>query len=77
MTRTQSEGLFPLTHTVEEGDTLYSIARAYYPSGTTDRHHFIEDSGDLWPRIAHKNHITDPESLEVGQRLVIPTPWLE
>lgn len=50
-------------HTVAKGDTLYSIARAYY-------------NGDMskWRDIynANRNTIRDPNRLSVGQQLVIP-----
>ena len=46
------------THTVQRGDTLYSIARRY---GTT-----VE-------AIAAANGITNPNLIRVGQKLTIPT----
>ncbi|GAB3112743.1 hypothetical protein GCM10027160_15170 [Streptomyces calidiresistens] len=45
------------THTVREGETLYSIGRRY---------------GVPWQRIAEANGITSPYTIFVGQVLVIP-----
>lgn len=51
------------THTVVKGDTLYSLARAYY-------------GGDLskWKVIyeANRGSISNPDVLKVGQSLIIP-----
>lgn len=48
------------TYTVESGDTLASIAAEFYGDASLD---------DF---LAEANGITDPESLAVGQELVIP-----
>ena len=48
----------PATVTVDRGDTLSTIARDW-PGG--------------WTRAAHVNGLTDPDLLEVGQVLVVPT----
>ena len=48
-----------ITHIVETGDTLYHLALKY---GTT-----IE-------AIVGANKLTDPDRLQIGQKLVIPLP---
>ncbi|MFN0071512.1 MAG: LysM peptidoglycan-binding domain-containing protein [Chloroflexota bacterium] len=51
------------SHTVEEGDTLASIAQKYY------------EDGGLWRKIydANKDAIgADPDSIKIGQALRIP-----
>ncbi|HEX2296284.1 MAG TPA: LysM peptidoglycan-binding domain-containing protein [Actinomycetota bacterium] len=48
------------TYTVEQGDTLASIAEEFYGNASLD---------DF---LAEANGITDPESLAVGQELIIP-----
>lgn len=45
---------------VQRGDTLFAIAQRKY------------GDGNLWPRIADANGITDPRTLQVGARLRIP-----
>ena len=54
----------PIPYTVQEGDTLISIARKYYGDGRK------------WKRIymANQNVLTSPDSLRPGQVLVIPPP---
>jgi len=54
----------PIPYTVQEGDTLTSIARRYY------------NDGRKWKRIymANQNVLTSPDSLRPGQVLVIPPP---
>ena len=49
-------------HTVGKGDTLYALARHYY----SDQRR--------WKEIyeANRGHISDPNRISVGQRLVIP-----
>lgn len=48
------------SYTVRKGDTLYSIARSRY------------GDGKQWKRIADANAGIQPQSLKVGQTLVIP-----
>ncbi|MBI3619713.1 LysM peptidoglycan-binding domain-containing protein [Candidatus Roizmanbacteria bacterium] len=45
---------------VQEGDLLYDIAVKVY------------GDGDLWPRIAKTNNLSDPNSIHPGNELVIP-----
>ena len=51
------------THTVVKGDSLYSLARAYY-------------NGDMskWKVIyeANRDRISNPDVLKIGQQIVIP-----
>lgn len=56
----------PSTHTVTEGETLWSISEKYFNSGYN------------WKDIAQVNNLSGQESLEVGQQLIIPnvTPAL-
>ena len=49
-------------HIVERGETLFSIAQRY---------------GSTVDALAHANHLHDPTSLYVGQRLTIPTSDME
>ncbi|MCC5828201.1 MAG: LysM peptidoglycan-binding domain-containing protein [Phycisphaeraceae bacterium] len=48
------------THTVQRGDTLWSIAVRHY------------GDGQRWRDIASANNITNPQSLRVGQVLQLP-----
>lgn len=50
------------SHTVEAGDTLFSLSRKYY------------NSPDRWKDIleANKKEVQDPGKLKIGQTLVIP-----
>jgi 5'-nucleotidase len=48
------------SYTVQRGDTLYGIARQRY------------GDGKQWQRIAQANPGVTPQSLKVGQTLVIP-----
>jgi 5'-nucleotidase/UDP-sugar diphosphatase len=48
------------TYTVKKGDTLYRIAKAHY------------GSGKQWRKIATANPGLTPQSLRVGQKLIIP-----
>ncbi|MBL7036929.1 LysM peptidoglycan-binding domain-containing protein [Candidatus Microgenomates bacterium] len=48
------------THTVEKGETLWSIAELYY------------NDGFAWIEIATENKLTDASVIEVGQELAIP-----
>ncbi len=52
----------PRSHTVEAGDTLFSLSRKYY------------DSPDRWKDIlkANKKSVDDPGKLQLGQKLTIP-----
>ncbi|MBF6079188.1 LysM peptidoglycan-binding domain-containing protein [Nocardia beijingensis] len=45
---------------VQPGDTLSAIAHREYGDGS------------LFPAIARQNHLADPNSIEVGQQLLIP-----
>lgn len=48
------------TYQVKEGDYLYKIALEVY------------GDGDLWPKIAQANKITNADILTPGQKLIIP-----
>ncbi|HSX48698.1 MAG TPA: LysM peptidoglycan-binding domain-containing protein [Candidatus Saccharimonadales bacterium] len=48
-------------HTIEKGETLWSISEKYFNNGTD------------WKKIAEANNISSPTKLEVGQQLTIPT----
>lgn len=48
------------THTVAKGEDLWKISEKYYNSGYN------------WTDIAKANNITDPNTIEEGQSLVIP-----
>ena len=48
------------TYTVKKGDTLYRIAKEHY------------GSGKQWQKIAAANPGASPQTLRVGQKLVIP-----
>ncbi len=48
------------SYTVKKGDTLYRIAKDHY------------GDGKQWQRIASANPGVSPQSLKVGQTLVIP-----
>lgn len=54
--------LQPSTHIVQKGDTLYRLARFYY------------DDQTMWKRIweANRDQIPDPNTLKIGQELIIP-----
>ncbi len=52
------------TYLVTPGDSLSSIAQRFTPTGVN-----IQDVSDA---IAKANNITDPRSLQAGQRLTIP-----
>ena len=59
-TSATSSAQLPETHTVETGETLWSISEKYFQSGYN------------WTDIANANSIVNPESLEAGQVLAIP-----
>lgn len=48
------------THTVQSGDTVWSIAEQYY------------NDGFQYPKILEANNLTEQSSIEVGQTLIIP-----
>jgi nucleoid-associated protein YgaU len=48
------------TYTVKPGDTLFGIAQREY------------GDGELFPVIARRNHLDDPDLITVGQDLLIP-----
>lgn len=50
----------PRYYTVKSGDTLYAIAERYYGNGSQ------------YIRIAAANHLSNPNLIHPGQRLVIP-----
>lgn len=56
----------PASHTVAQGETLWSIANTYYKSGYN------------WVDIQKANNIANADTIEVGQTLTIPqaTPIL-
>lgn len=56
-----AKGSLPGTYTVKEGDTLFIIAQKYY------------DDGNLYTEIIKENKLTT-DSIEAGQKLVIPKP---
>ncbi len=48
------------TYTVKAGDSLFDLARRYY------------GDGDEWRRIADRNGISNPSSIDAGDVLIIP-----
>jgi 5'-nucleotidase len=48
------------TYTVQEGDTLYSLAKRFY------------GNGQMWQRIADANPDISPKRLPVGEEIVVP-----
>lgn len=50
----------PTNHTVDEGETLWSIAEKFYNSGYN------------WVTIASENKLSDPSDIKVGQVLALP-----
>lgn len=48
-------------YVVQRGDTLSEIAQRFYGDAS------------LWPTIADANNVSDPRTLQIGQRLVIPS----
>ena len=59
-TQTPTGGASGSSYTVKKGDTLYKIARDHY------------GDGKRWQQIASANPGVSPQSLKVGQSLVIP-----
>lgn len=57
----RKQGTPPTTHTIEEGDTLFDIAEAYY------------GEGNLWTKISEANGNLQPDGLQVGQKITIPS----
>lgn len=53
------------THTIAEGESLWSIAKKYY------------DDGFKWTDIAEANNIENAGDIEVGQTLIIPNTETE
>ena len=49
------------THTVQSGDTLWGIAKKYYGNGAQ------------YPKIASANNVANPNVIQVGQVLAIPS----
>jgi 5'-nucleotidase len=49
------------THIVGSGESLYSIAQSIYGDGTK------------WPTIASANSISNPLSIAIGQKIIIPS----
>lgn len=56
----KKQGNPPTDHTVENGDTLFDIAQAYY------------GDGNQWQKISQANDNVKPEDLVVGKKLHIP-----
>jgi nucleoid-associated protein YgaU len=50
----------PNAHIVQDGEDLWSIAEKYYGNGY------------YWTKIAQANDITNPNQIEVGQKLTLP-----
>lgn len=59
----QGQAVFPVptVYKVASGDTLWTIAEKHYKSGYN------------WVSIAKENNLTDPNLIEVGQSLKIPS----
>lgn len=49
-------------HIIRKGDTLYGLARQYYGDSSRWK--------EIW--TANKDHLQDPNRLEVGLKLIIP-----
>jgi len=50
----------PDTHTVKNGETLWSISEKYYGSGFE------------WSKIAEENNLANPNAIETNQKLSLP-----
>ncbi len=61
----QTQNQNQTVHTVEKGETLWSISEKYYKTGFN------------WKKIADANTISSPTKLEVGQSLIIPVEVTE
>ena len=60
ITQIGDEGAGVITHVVQKGESLSSIAQKYYQS-------------DNWQVIAQENNIENPNNIKEGQTLIIPT----
>lgn len=60
LTEATASGSLPVTHIVQKGETLWSIAQTYYASGFN----YVD--------IAKANNISNPGTIEIGQKLTIP-----
>ena len=56
----EEEQKLPKSHTVKDGESLWSIAVLYYKSGYN------------WVDLANTNNLSDPNYITTGQTLVIP-----
>lgn len=63
----RQEGLDGFSYTVKSGDTLYQIVREQY--GT---HHSDARLRGLVEMVTRENGLSNPDKLEVGQRLWLP-----
>jgi nucleoid-associated protein YgaU len=61
LTQIGDEGTKVITHVIQKGETLSSIAQEYY------------NNPDGWQAIAKQNNIQDPNDIQTGQSLVIPS----
>lgn len=50
----------PGNYTIKEGDTLFSIAQKYYQDGYQ------------YPKLVQANNLTNENTIEVGQTIIIP-----
>jgi len=50
----------PASHTISEGETLWSIAEKYYTSGYN------------WVTLAKENNLSNPDYVQAGSVLSIP-----
>ncbi|GEM_PF-941982 len=51
----------PQKYTVQEGDSLYSIAKKFY------------GDGNRWPDIARRNYLSSPTDINPGQVFIVPS----
>lgn len=61
-TQPASASLVPQTHTIQSGETMFSIATSYNLTVA---------------ELAATNHIIDPSLIQIGQELVIPNQFVE